>query len=150
EALPISGNFNLTTDDIVISVFQPKARFITTVFEPQPKLPDSLTYDITAWNLFYAYNVQAYATTERLNVAKPYQKRSLQREATLKNPYAYLFRYESVDDAVLLAKLMNAGIKVRAAEKTFSIDGETFKGGSLIVTRRNNENIQALDRKSVV
>jgi hypothetical protein len=59
-----AASFNLTTDDIVVNIFQPKSRFITTVFEPQSKLPDSLTYDITAWNLMYSYNLKAYALNE--------------------------------------------------------------------------------------
>ncbi len=67
------GNFTLTTDDLVVSVYQPKSRFITTVFEPQSNLVDSVTYDITAWNLMYAHNLKAYATSERVNVSKAFQ-----------------------------------------------------------------------------
>ena len=33
--------FTLSTDDIVVNVYQPKSRFITTLFEPQSKLADS-------------------------------------------------------------------------------------------------------------
>src|SRR5687768_1288011 len=36
-----TANFNLTADDIIVNVYQPKSRFITTVLEPQSKLPDS-------------------------------------------------------------------------------------------------------------
>jgi hypothetical protein len=39
-------SFNLTTDDIIVNIYQPKSRFISTVFEPKSKLPDSLTYDV--------------------------------------------------------------------------------------------------------
>ena len=70
------GNFTLTTDDLVVSIYQPKSRFITTVFEPQSNLVDSVTYDITAWNLMYAHNLKAYATSERVNVSKAFQTKS--------------------------------------------------------------------------
>ena len=69
-------NFNLTTDDIVINIYQPKSRFITTLFEPQSKLPDSVTYDVTAWNLMYAYGLKAYAVNERINPGKDYATKS--------------------------------------------------------------------------
>src|SRR5690606_24760514 len=35
--------------DIVISAFQPKSRLLKILFEPDPELEDSLTYDITTW-----------------------------------------------------------------------------------------------------
>ena len=56
----ITTSFNLSLDDLVVNIYQPKSRFITTIFEPQSKLVDSVTYDITAWNLMYAYNLKAY------------------------------------------------------------------------------------------
>ncbi|HEU5146614.1 MAG TPA: M14 metallopeptidase family protein, partial [Chryseosolibacter sp.] len=49
----------VSSGDIIIPVHQPKARFITTVFEPSSTLSDSLTYDITAWNVMYANNLDA-------------------------------------------------------------------------------------------
>ena len=53
------NNFSLSTDDIIVNIYQPKGRFITTLFEPQSKLTDSLTYDITAWNIIYGYGLKA-------------------------------------------------------------------------------------------
>ena len=43
-------------------------------------------------------------------------------------------------------ELMKSGITVRVAEKSFSLTGENFEAGSLIVTRRNNESIPDYDR----
>ena len=40
---------------------------------------------------------------------------------------------------------MQNNVAVRSAQKSFSIGGETFGPGSLIVTRRNNENLQDFD-----
>ena len=34
----IAENVNVTTDDLIVSVYQPKSKFITTLFEPQSKL----------------------------------------------------------------------------------------------------------------
>jgi len=37
----------ISTDDLVISAYQPKSVLAQVLFEPEPLLPDSLTYDIT-------------------------------------------------------------------------------------------------------
>ena len=31
------------------------------LFEPSPELEDSVTYDITAWEMHYAYGVEGFA-----------------------------------------------------------------------------------------
>ena len=140
-----TSTFNLTTDDIVVNIYQPKSRFITTVFEPQSKLPDSLTYDITAWNLMYSYNLKAYALNERINVGKPLQLKEVDNAPVTGKPYSYIFTYQSVRDVEFMAALMRNGIKVRIAEKAFSVNGQNFDAGTLLVTRRNNEGVADFD-----
>lgn len=140
-----TANFNLSTDDIVISIYQPKSRLITNLFEPQSRLSDSATYDITAWNLMYAYDLKAYALNERVNVAKPYQPKKVDNATVAAKPYAYVFRYEAIEDVAFLAALHHNGVKVRAASRTFTIGGQTFAPGTLIVTRRNNETTPDFD-----
>ena len=141
------GNFQLNTDDIVVSIYQPKSRFITTVFEPLSKLADSVTYDITAWNLMYAYNLNGFATSERITVNRKFQPAEISPASAIDKPYAYIFKYESIKDVAYMAALMKLGIKVRAAEKSFSLNGENFAPGSLVVTRRNNESIVDFDKR---
>ncbi len=136
---------NVTTEDLIINVFQPKSRFITTVFEPSSTLSDSVTYDITAWNLIYSYNLDAYALPERINVGAPYRDQLFDYPRSASAPYAYIFKYHAIEDVSFLAALIKNNVRVRCAEKTFAIDGETFEPGSLIVTRRNNESLDNLD-----
>lgn len=139
------ASVNVTPEDIVVNVYQPKSRFITTLFEPQSRLTDSLTYDITAWNLMYAYNLKAYALQERINPAKPFVSMPVDNGSIDGKPYAYLFSYQSLKDVEFLGALMKANIKVRAAAKPFTIGSASYDAGTLIVTRRNNENIADFD-----
>ncbi len=141
-----SQSFNLTTDDLIISAYQPKSRFITTLFEPQSKLPDSATYDITAWNLMYAYGLKGYAIPERVTVGKAYQPKPVENPAITAKPYAYIFKYQSLRDVEFLAALLKKKIKVRAATQAFKVSGNAFDAGTLIVTQRNNEGIPDFDR----
>jgi hypothetical protein len=138
-------SFNLTTDDIIVNIYQPKSRFISTVFEPKSKLPDSLTYDITAWNLMYAYDLKAYAATEKIAVGKKYQPASASNKALATKPYAYVVKYQSLNDVEFIARLMKKGVKVRAAQRAFTTNGQSFDAGSIIITRRNNEKISDFD-----
>jgi hypothetical protein len=140
-----TANFNLGTEDLIVNIYQPKSKFITTVFEPQSKLPDSLTYDITAWNLMYAYDLKGYATSERINVAKPFQTKKSDNNTVAEKPYAYIFKYQSVNDVELLSALMQKGIKVRASTSGFTVGGQSFEPGTIVVTRRNNETILDFD-----
>jgi len=140
-----TNNFTLTTEDIVVNIYQPKGRFVTTIFEPVTKLTDSLTYDITAWNLMYAYDLKAFALNEKITVAKGSEPKVVAQEPIAAKPYAYLFNYHSLNDVELLASLMKKGIKVRKAMKAFSTAGKNFEPGTLIVTRRNNEGIADFD-----
>jgi hypothetical protein len=138
-------SFNLSSEDLIISIYQPKSRFITTLFEPQSKLPDSATYDITAWNLMYAYGLKGYALNERINVAKEFKAKTADNTPISAKPYAYIFRYESLRDAEFLAAILNKGIKARIALKAFKISNESFDAGTLIITQRNNESIPNFD-----
>lgn len=138
--------FALGTDDIVVNIYQPKGRFITTVFEPKSKLVDSLTYDVTAWNLIYAYGLKAYAVNERINPAKDFEPEKAVQEESEK-PYAYVFRYQSLVDVEFLGAVHQAGITVRSSEKGFTLKGQTFAPGTLVITQRNNEKVENLDGK---
>jgi hypothetical protein len=138
-------NVSVSTEDIVVNIYQPKSRFITAVFEPQSKLPDSLTYDVTAWNLMYAYNLKAYALTERINAGKAYESKVSDNTTIASKPYAYIFQYQGVKDVAFLSALMQKGIKVRSSLKAFKVNGKDFDRGALIVTRRNNEKVEDFD-----
>lgn len=139
------NNVSLSTDDIVVSVAQPRGRFITTVFEPESKLTDSLTYDVTAWNLLYSYGLKAYAVAEKIAVAKPYQAAAVPTQSSSAKPYAYFFRYQTLEDVKFLSVLLKKGIKVRSALKPFSTGGNEYGAGTLIVTRRYNERFPRFD-----
>jgi hypothetical protein len=139
------ANLNLGTEDLIISAYQPKSRLLTTLLEPQSKLSDSMTYDITAWNLMYAYDLKGFATTERINVGKNFQTSSPAAPAVVNKPYVYIFKYETLKDAEFLGALMQEDVRVRAARKVFTAGSQNFAPGTLLVTRRNNEHIKDFD-----
>ncbi|NNG10660.1 MAG: zinc carboxypeptidase, partial [Arenibacter sp.] len=52
------GTLKTTPNSLVVSTDQPKSTLVKVLMEPKTKLTDSLTYDITAWSLPYAYGLQ--------------------------------------------------------------------------------------------
>lgn len=130
-------NFSTNENDILISSFQPKSELVRVLFEPQSKLSDSATYDITAWALPYAYGIQTYALKEKIsglpinNVEKQYQ--------SLPDSYGYLIEYNSFTDGKILAALLNNNFNVRVSNYPFTIGGKDYQAGTLIILSANNK-----------
>ena len=134
--------FSVDPGDMVLTAYQPKSTLLRVLFDPNPALSDSLTYDITSWAIPYIYGVEAYASTSELTISLNQETTTTPAEPQTPNPvtpYAYLARWHSMDDARFLSDVLQHKIKVRYAEKPFSIEGESYDAGSLIITRTGNE-----------
>jgi hypothetical protein len=133
-----TGSLTINKNGMVVSTDQPKGTLVKVLFEPNAKLSDSLTYDITAWSLPYAYGLDAIASTS--TVSPQAVQPSVASSSINSGSYAYLTDWNSMEDARFLAALLNEGIRVRKADHPFSIDGKSFDRGTLIITKGDNEN----------
>jgi hypothetical protein len=127
--------------DLVVSAAQPKGVLASVLFEPEPELTDSLTYDITAWALPYVYGVEAYALTEALTPDAAWQPPSSPDVTGPERPYAYLARWNDLADARFLADALQAGLKPRYALEPFETEGHLFTAGTLLFTRTGHEHL---------
>jgi hypothetical protein len=125
------------TGALVVSATQPKGKMVKALFEPDAKLSDPLTYDITAWSIPHAYGLDAVAskTTVAANGRNPYVKEINQVYA---GAAGYLVKWNSMSDARFLAELLQNDIKVRFSEKDLSFEGKTFDKGTLVITKSDN------------
>ncbi|WP_020602559.1 M14 family metallopeptidase [Spirosoma spitsbergense] len=130
-------NTAVAAEDMIISAYQPKSTLLKILFEPNSALEDSATYDITAWSLPYAYGLQTYGLTTRLNPVGP--STPPPAPAPVANAYAYLIRWQSVPAVKTLTALMKQNVRVRVAEKPFEVEGKSYPYGTLIITRTGNE-----------
>ena len=133
------ASFTLEEGDLVVSAYQPKSILTQTLFEPNPSLSDSLTYDITSWALPYAYGLQAYALETRLDVTTSTSNAGFEANSAAGKPLAYISPWTSVNHARFASALLNEGIRIRYAEREFSLSGKTYASGSLIIGRAGNE-----------
>ncbi|MBK6266828.1 zinc carboxypeptidase [Marivirga sp. S37H4] len=139
------SSFTTHTNDLVISSYQPKSTLIQALFDPKPNYSDSLTYDITAWALPYAYGLETYGVKTRINANKTNDEEKGNFE--VKEAYAYLIPYQGFTHAQLLASLLKEKVKVKVANKPSQFAGKSFDRGTLIITERNNEAIGNLSEK---
>ncbi len=134
-----NGSLKTSGKNLVVSTDQPKGTLVKVLFEPNAKLSDSLTYDITAWSLPFAYGLEAVAATNGIPVT-PYAKNKVPDLKENNDAYAYLSSWNSMKDAAFLGDLLQQGIRVRFAQKPFAMDGKRYDRGTLIVTKADNMN----------
>lgn len=130
-------------DDIIISVYQPQSQLARVFFEPDPVLSDSLTYDITAWEAHYRFGLMGFATESRINPESDLTADEFRNaEYTGSDePYAYIIRWNSMDDARFLAEITKQGVKSRFSTEPFQIDNREYDRGSIVITRNNNRGL---------
>lgn len=137
--LKTEKNVSVGAGDMVVSAYQPKSTLLKILFEPNPSLEDSATYDITAWSLPYAYGLQTYGLTTRIDPIATQPATVPPTAASASQAYAYLIRWESLPAVQTLAALLKQNIRIRASEKPFEVEGKTYQSGTLIIPRTGNE-----------
>jgi hypothetical protein len=136
-------NVTLQNGDIVVSTYQPKSVLIQSIFEPNTFASTTDTYDITAWAIPYMMDLDAYATEVKMEVsASAYTpvKGQMDVEGT---PAAYLLKWESLEDAKFLGELLKQNIKLRFSETPFTVAGQSYNPGTLVITRKGNMHMGA-------
>lgn len=129
-------SFSVAAGDVVIPARQPKSALVKVLFEPNPKLSDSATYDITAWALPYVYGLKAYASRDRIEGSGAPTVMNISNPVI--DPYGYIIRWTGMSSVKLVASLLEAGIKLRYTEKPFESGGQSFDRGSIIVLKTSN------------
>ena len=135
-------SFSVATDDIIIPGAQPKGTMVKVLFEPQTQVVDSVTYDITAWALPYAYGIKAYASRQAISTGA--NMTSTFTPVTVNNPsantYGYVIPWSGLQSVKLVGQLLQNGIKLRYSEQPFKVGGQQFERGAVIVLRTSNQN----------
>jgi len=132
--------------DLIVSALQPKGKMVTALLEPETKLSDSVTYDITAWSLPFAYGLQGFASeTEILFRENSHLQPTIFSNTINKEAYAYICKYGEISDVQLLGDLLEAGFNVRFSNAAFTVEGNKYTKGSIIMMRGENKKIQNFD-----
>ena len=135
-------SFGISPADMVINAHQPKSVLLKVLFEPKTFVADSVTYDITAWALPYAFGLQTYALKENFKLKTTQLPANKITKENTNRPIAYAANWNSVSDVKFLAALLKRGVRVRYSEVAFTNGGVNFNAGSLIIMRVGNETLQ--------
>ena len=128
---------------LAISTSQPQSVLARVLLEPSSNLSDSNTYDITAWSLPFAHDVDAYAVKEAVSIKNV--DSIIAKSPVAASSYGYLVTYQSFQGAKILAQLLKQGVKVRFAEKPFTYKEKAYDRGTLIILKNGNApNLQAI------
>jgi len=126
-------------NDLLISAYQPLSSMLQVLFDPNPVLSDSVTYDITSWSLPYAHGLETYGLTAKLEVSEMVKEKAWIFEYKLKeSPYAFLASYSCLSDLRFLAELNMRNVGVRIADSDFVLEGKHYSRGTLVILRNDN------------
>lgn len=131
---------------LVVSTNQPKGKMVKALFEPNAKLSDPLTYDITAWSVPYAYGLESIASTSLVSADMELPVYSVNNVPS-RSAAGYIAGWNSLYDAQFLAELLKNNIKVRFSEKELSFNNQKFSKGSLVITRSDNRENENFDSR---
>lgn len=132
--------------DLVVSAYQPLSVLTQVLFDPEVDLIDSLTYDITAWSLPYAYGLEAYASKQKIDISPGYAFDRVPAMSADQEAYAYLGSWASIQNAAFLSALLQEGVKTRYASNSFTLDGKNYPAGTLVITRADNRRLTNFDQ----
>jgi len=132
----LENNCPIKKGDLVIPTNQMKSVLVNTLFEPNPELEDSLTYDITAWALPFAHGVEAYGVSTAVEFDN-FEKMEWENQ-DISSCTAVMVPYHLSNSSKVLSQLIQAKIHCRVNQKEIKYDDSTIPIGSLIITQADN------------
>ncbi len=134
-------SYSAEPGDMIISAMQPKSVLTQILFDPESELEDSVTYDITAWSLPYAYGLQAYASEGKMS---PDKELIFAKEANaITEAYAYMIPWQDLESVKAAAILSKYGISYRTLPTEGKYEEGTFAAGTVVITKADNRSITA-------
>ena len=127
---------------IVIPFNQRQYRLIKSLFETRTRFTDNTFYDVSSWNLPYAFNLP-FGTIVRKDWKKKLlgekiksSKLSVGKVSDIAK-VAYAFDWNNYKSAAALNRLLTMGLNVRVAEKAFTSTTasgqQTFAAGTIVI-----------------
>nr|WP_322624749.1 M14 family zinc carboxypeptidase [uncultured Flavobacterium sp.] len=133
-------DFLLEPNDLIVSANQPKAVLAQVLFEPYHHLSDSLSYDITAWDIPHAYGASAYALKRDISV-KTKKTVSYKGKIEYENVYAFYIPWGGKSAVKALSMLHRNKVRVRSARNQALLSGIKVQPGDLIVLKGDNPHL---------
>lgn len=138
-------SFSVEVNDLIISANQPKSVLTQVLFEPNQRLSDSLSYDITAWALPHAFGIESYALKNALQIKSKTEILASNKVVSAK-AFAFHIPWNNRISAKTLANLLKHNINVRSARKVSVFGETTIALGDLIVMKSDNSQVADFEK----
>lgn len=123
-----------------IPLQQAQYRLIKAIFSTEKNFPDNTFYDVSAWTLPYAYNIQFAAISRepaKSLLSASWNSRPATNLPLPANAYAYAFNWQDQQAPLLLQALLAEKIEVRAAMANFTASTDSgdvdLAAGAMVV-----------------
>ncbi len=142
----INRNAFAPQNSFVIPKNQKQSRLLKAMFEKRTRFKDSLFYDVSAWSLQLAFNVEFTEINSSISLSKEITELS-----PTKNPlptyseYAYLLNWNSYFAPKSLNKILEKGIRTKVAFKPFTLNNKKYSYGTILIPVQN----QKLNKKEL-
>ncbi|MEM6764979.1 MAG: M14 family zinc carboxypeptidase [Bacteroidota bacterium] len=138
ESLSRSGTTYSPDNSFVVPLQQRQYRLIKAMFEKRTSFQDSLFYDVSTWTLPLAFNIP-YAELSSVPDTRGEIEASLGEGEMIggSSEYAYVFEWQGYYAPRALNSVLEAGLRAKVAEKTFTNSGKSFSLGSILVPVAN-------------
>jgi len=107
---------------------------IQALLDPTPVLEDSVTYDITAWNLFQIHGIRAYGLKEKV-FSLAYNEAQFVENQVKDSHVAYVFKPTQLASS-FVNSVLKAGYLVVFNDKTVGFEGQSYEPGHLWVIKK--------------
>jgi hypothetical protein len=133
-------NTTITTENVClyVNLDQVKGTLAHVLLEPETKVVDSLTYDITSWTLPYAYGLRAFGVESVLSLQN-YEPTYAPTEQLNSEAYAYIVPWNGMNSVRFLNAALENGIIIRKQNKAFEQKGVKYPAGTMIILNSDND-----------
>lgn len=124
----------------MVPMEQKNHRLLKAMFERRTTFVDSLFYDISAWTLPLAFNMD-YSELRSMSAAgaEVTQLADLKGELSSQSDYAYLFSWGEYYAPKALNKILEKDIRAKIAKYPFSLEGIKYDYGTVMIPVQNQK-----------
>jgi len=124
----------------IIPTDQANYRMIKAMFEKRTSFRDSLFYDVSAWTLPLAFDMNYTYTQNMASAGDEVTSLNFPRgKVSAKSNYAYLFKWDDYYTPKALYALLKKGLRAKVAMKPFSLNGKNYDYGTIMIPAKNQD-----------
>ncbi|MEH6406546.1 MAG: M14 family zinc carboxypeptidase [Leeuwenhoekiella sp.] len=135
-----NGKTFTQANSYVVPKKQKHSRMLEAMFEKRTMFTDSLFYDISAWTLPLAFNLD-FSDAAPASLAGP-EITDLQMQkpaAVTLSKYAYLMPWGNYFSPKALNKILEKGLRAKVSLQPFSVEGKDYDYGTILIPVQNQD-----------